>query len=104
MKSLGSQSMQIVLERTGGFAGIPQTKVIDTKNTSEDFFQQLNSLIQEVDFFNLPVHIESPSPRPDRFYYSLTIEDKDKKHTVSFAEIAAPEQLKQLLDLLRGLN
>lgn len=95
--------MEISLERTGGFAGISRTQTVDIATTSPEIGQQLVTLLTEIDFFNLPIYIQSPSPRPDRFYYSLTVEENGKKHTVSFAETAVSPQLKAILDLLNQI-
>ena len=95
--------MLIHLERTGGFAGIAQTKTIDADKMPNETHQQLTDLLIAVDFFNLPIHFDSQSLRPDRFYYSLTVEDKGQKHTVSFSETTASSELKAILNILQQI-
>ncbi len=89
--------MRVYLERTGGFAGMPRTTKVDTVDISQETAKQLPQLLLESDFFNLPAYIDSPSPKPDRFNYMLTVEDDGKTHTVSVGESAVPENLKPLI-------
>jgi hypothetical protein len=91
--------MRVLFERSGGFAGIPLTLTIDLANLSPDEATQLNRLIEQADFFNLPTTISSAA-KPDRFQYRVTIEGGDRHHTVSVGETAAPDTLKPLLNWL----
>lgn len=88
--------MQITLDRSGGFTGMPLTITVDTADLSPDQAAQLRSLVEAVDFFHLPATISAP-PQPDRFEYEITVQDGDRKHTVIFGEEAMPERLKPLL-------
>ena len=91
--------MLITFERTGGFAGIRLTKVIDTTNLSSEEANQVQELIAESDFFNLPANITSPN-QIDRFQYKVTLEENAHQHTVVVDEKNTPAKLKPLLDWL----
>jgi hypothetical protein len=92
--------MRMTLERTGGFAGITMTKVVDSTTLPDNEAKQLRHLVDAADFFRLPKTIKSNSPQPDRFQYELTAEDNGKKHTVEVGEQAVPGTLRPLIEWL----
>ncbi|MDJ0798831.1 MAG: hypothetical protein QNJ51_18765 [Calothrix sp. MO_167.B12] len=96
--------MRISWERTGGFAGISKHKTLDTNSLTAESSQQLLTLIEAVDFFNLPSHITTESIYPDSFEYILTVEDEGKQHSVIIAETALTGNLRTLIELLNQVN
>jgi hypothetical protein len=48
----------------------------------------------------LPGRIVSRSPQPDRFQYTLTLEEKGRRNMVAVSEEALPEKLKPLVNWL----
>lgn len=90
--------MRVYLERTGGFAGMSRTTKVDTTAIPQDTAKQLPQLLQDSDFYNLPDYIDSSSPKPDSFYYRLTVENNGQTHTVSVGESAVPNNLKPLIE------
>ncbi len=90
--------MQITFERTGGFAGMVLSVVIDTSTLEPALAQQIRLLVEAADFFQLPS--VSPSPQPDRFQYQLSIVEQNRQHTVLVGESAVPGTLRPLLDWL----
>ena len=92
--------MRAILERTGGFAGIKRTSVADTDELSEAAAQKLLKLIEGAEFFTLPETIISKSMQPDRFEYTLTVEDGERTHTVTVGESAQPDSLRVLTEFL----
>ncbi len=90
--------MLISLERSGGFAGISKVIEIDSANLPQNQAEQLPMLLESANFFNLPAYIADESKQRDRFQYTLTIEDKNKQHTVTVNESSIPETLKPLID------
>lgn len=93
--------MQITFERSGGFAGIGMVKVFDTDALSTEEANQLQKLIEEADFFDLPSNINGSNSRPDRFQYKLIVEDEDRQHAVVVNEQNVPANLKPLLEYLK---
>lgn len=91
--------MRINFERTGGFAGMQITKLVDTANLTGDEANQLRLLVDTANFFSLPATINS-NTQADRFQYQITVEDNGQKHTVVVSEQAAPGTLKPLLEWL----
>ncbi|MBD1932315.1 MULTISPECIES: protealysin inhibitor emfourin [Cyanophyceae] len=92
--------MRISFERTGGFAGMRLSKVIDTDSLPTNEANQLRLLVDASNFFNLPAKITSTNSQYDRFVYQLTVEEDSNHHTVSFSEQAAPGTLRPLLEWL----
>lgn len=95
-----AEKMRISWERTGGFAGISKHKSLDTAFLTTEENQQLLTLLEAVDFFNLPTHITTESIYPDTFEYMLTVEDEGKQHSVIIAETALTGNLRALIEWL----
>lgn len=95
--------MQLTFERTGGFAGMKMTKVIDTETLPADEANQMRRLVDAADFFRLPATITAKTPQPDRFGYRITVQDGDKQHTVAVTEQAVPGTLRPLLECLMAV-
>ncbi len=88
--------MQITVDRSGGFTGLPLTITVDTADLSPDQAAQLRGLVEAVDFFHLPATTSEP-PQPDRFDYEITVQEGDRTHTLTVGEAAIPEPLRPLL-------
>ena len=91
--------MQVTVERTGGFTGIPLTKTVDSATLSHQEAVRLHQMMDAADFFELPSTIPS-TPQPDRFQYRITVEQEGKQHSVTVGEAAVPVNLKPLLNWL----
>lgn len=90
--------MKITFERTGGFAGMVLSVVVDTTTLEPAAAQQVSLLVEAADFFQLPS--VCASPQPDRFQYKLSITEHTRQHTVLMGESAIPGTLRPLLDWL----
>ena len=91
--------MKISYRRTGGFAGMVMSFDIDTESLTAEEAEEIQELVDDADFFELPKIIPSTAAGVDRFQYKLTIE-----HTIEVGEAAVPETLEPLLDKLRVLS
>ncbi len=94
--------MRILLQRTGGFAGISKKAIVDTANLSSEETQQLSHLLESANFFNLPTVINHPSNQADRFQYIFTVEENNQQHTVKVSEAALPGTLKQIIEWINA--
>ena len=92
--------MRMTFERTGGFAGMTMTKVIDTTTLPAEASKQLRQLVDAADFFHLPATLTAKSRQPDRFEYHLTIQEDNQQHTVVVSEQAVPSSLRPLIEWL----
>lgn len=91
--------MRIALERSGGFAGMLTSVSIDTTKLAPPEANQVKSLVEEAEFFQLPEAI-TPAAPVDRFQYHLTVSDKKRQHSVVVSESTMPGSLKPLVDWL----
>ncbi len=95
--------MHVEFVRSGGFAGIRLTASLDTEQLPAEQASNLDKLIKDADFFNLPKQIMPNAPGPDRFEYRITITSDQKERSVVVNEAAAPDRLRPLLDYLTTL-
>lgn len=93
------KTMQVTVERTGGFTGVPLTKTVNSITLSPQEAVRLQQMTAAADFFELPSTIPF-TPQPDRFQYRITIEQEGKQHSVTTSETAVPAKLKPLLTWL----
>lgn len=90
--------MRIEFERSGGFMGLRQMVVLDTNSLDPAEAVEIQKMIEEAGFFNLPEKCTDGNEAPDQFVYRLTIErSKEFRHTVELSETSAPEELQPLL-------
>jgi hypothetical protein len=97
--------MIISVKRTGGFAGL--TEELGTVNTMQlnaATAQQIEQMVLNIDFFNLPAFVES-GIGADLFRYEITIRDGDRRHVVAFNDDGGPETapLRQLVEAIMQL-
>jgi hypothetical protein len=91
--------MQITLERSGGFTGMPLTIAVDSAQLPPDQAAQLRDWVAAANFFNQPAAAPTPA-QPDRFEYCLTVQEGDRRHSITFGEAAMPPALRPLLSWL----
>ncbi|MCL4250555.1 MAG: hypothetical protein KJ065_20560 [Anaerolineae bacterium] len=89
--------MKIAFERSGGFAGLRITVTIDTDTLPPHEAAQLESLVEDAKFFDLPARLRSSTGGADQFQYVVTVADGERRHTVRTTDSAAPETLQPLL-------
>ena len=90
--------MKISLVRSGGFAGMRQEVSVDTSDLDPSVARRFRELVESAD---LPRHSE-PTIRvkndPDRFRYTLTVEDLGRQHSITFEEHRVPDSVRPLID------
>jgi hypothetical protein len=94
--------MRVLLERSGGFAGISQTNSVSTDQMPAEEAQKVAALVEAAGFFELPSVIRSTEPGGDRFQYKITVETEHGTHTVQVDEEAVPPRLQPLLNWMRN--
>lgn len=92
--------MHIKFERSGGFAGMRLTAAIDPKALPPQETTKVQEMVEGAKFFELPPAVTSKNPGADRFRYKVTVETKERTHTVEIDESAMPPSLRPLLDWL----
>lgn len=92
--------MKINFERTGGFAGIRMTAMLDTELMHQEEASHLEKMVDVSNFFDLPEILSAPEKGADYFQYRLTVELERQKHTVEVSEACVPDELRPLLNLM----
>src|SRR5512147_2133488 len=95
--------MHIQFKRSGGFTGMRLSCSVDTDQLSPEQAEELDKLIGNAEFFELPEKLVPEQPRPDRFEYHVRVEAEHKEHAVTVSDAAAPESLRPLLNYLTTL-
>jgi len=96
-------STHIHYERTGGFAGLKLATSFELDDLPSEQEKQLLELLDDLDFFDLPEKILPPRPGSDQFTHKIEVAGKKGKHAVLTTESAAPEKLRELIELLNLL-
>ena len=94
---------RIDFERSSGIVGRPLHYSADLSDLSEDVAQNLQRMIDEANFFDLPENL-SASSTPDEFQYKLTVQDEDRTHTVHATDTTMPPALVPLVKELTMLK
>lgn len=93
--------MRVEYLRSGGFAGLQLTTVVDTEQLVADEASNLEKMVNECDFFAQPGQIRAAGPSgADRFEYRLTVTMETRSHTVVVGEAALPDTFRPLIDYL----
>lgn len=95
--------MRVQFERTGGFAGICLSAVIEGDSLPEKERSALENEIEAAGFFDLPESIQGQGIAPDRFHYVITIEQGGRQHRVEVGENGMPAALRPLVQHLELL-
>jgi hypothetical protein len=94
--------MRINFRRTGGLLGRGIESNLDLDEMPEDESQDIQRLVLETNFFNIPQNLIEPSLY-DEYEYTITVESGNSHHTVHTSDTSAPESLKPLLEKLSAL-
>jgi len=94
--------MKVDYKLTGGIAGLNLSVVVDTNSLPLDEARQLQGLVSNSNFFDIP---SKPPPAPfarDLLNHTITIQlGEEKSHTVQTNDIAMPPELRPLVEYLR---
>jgi hypothetical protein len=95
--------MKIYFERSGGFAGISITTMVDIHSLPPDEAHKIQSMIDNAkEFFDLKKSppLLPPKRAADYFKYKVTIETEQKKYTIETNDITMPSELRPLISYL----
>ena len=87
---------QIHFERSGGLLGDNISTDLDLAEMPDDEAQNLQNLIMDCDFFNLPQDMAGSS-MPDEFHYVISVNAARAEHTVRVSDTKMPEALSPLV-------
>jgi hypothetical protein len=104
----------ILLERTGGLAGIPLTVEVKSDGTvtrdgvtstiSPDQVAFLDNLLDQLNFFGLQGVFTAPGTSADTYHYAVTVERAGSSRTIRAEDGFLPSEMIQLLSLLSDLG
>ena len=98
--------MKIAVKQSGGFAGeVKELLQLDTAQTEPSVSQQVERIIRDVKFFDLPAVVQG-DVGADFLRYEITVTDSGQQHTVSFQDDDGPKTaaMKKLLESLLTLR
>ena len=93
--------MRVVIERSGGFAGMSRIQSFSTDDMPAEDAQKLRDLVDASAFSELPSVIHSDKPVPDAFRYKITVDGERGTHTVEVDEGAVPPRLQSIIDWVK---
>jgi hypothetical protein len=93
--------MRILVERTGGFAGIKKKAAVDSEALPPEQSAELDRLVAAAGILN-PASAAAPQQAAgqyyaDHFQYTVTVESSDGQRTTQLQDPVNPE-VKRLLD------
>ena len=91
---------RIKYERTGGFAGMRLSADFEPDDLPEEQARSLLELLDDMDFDELPEQLTGSPSMPDQFTYQITVQGKNREHTVITGDASAPEKMQELIRLL----
>ena len=98
-------AMRIVFTTEGGlafFPGLSRPVLIDSQDLAAAEAAELERLLDSARFFELPEHCRAlHRGAADYRQYTITVENKNRRHTVRMADPVENPQLQALLDFLR---
>jgi len=90
---------RVTLERTGGVGGLRLRKSVRSEDLPPDTRAAIDRALE--DHSAAPAFESHGGPRaPDRFCYTLTVEDGSSRKTISFREGEEPDALRPVLTAL----
>jgi len=95
--------VRAVLVRTGGFGGLTRRWCAEPPALSREGESRLREAADRAGFFGLPPLQRAARPSPDRFTWSLELQDGARHHAIRFEEGAASEELMALVELVQEL-
>ncbi len=95
--------MRVEFVRSGGFAGLRMVASVDTQTLPQDQAHEVELLVVNSGFFDLPEQIQTQASGADRFQFRVLVTDGNRSHSVTVGEAAVPKNLRPLLDYMTEL-
>jgi hypothetical protein len=90
--------MRVELVRSGGLHGIRRSAILDTEALDRDAGDDLRRLVWEADLTRVGETTLSVSP--DRFRYTLIVQEGARRESLSFPEDRVPDSVRPLFERL----
>ena len=99
--------MEISVKRIGGFAGLSEDiAAVNTAALPGAVAQQVEHMVGEIRFFDLPVVVSGGTIGADLFNYEIRITENDRHHTVVVVDDDSRETapLRRLVEALTRIG
>lgn len=95
--------MHIDFESSGGYANINLAYHGNTEELPPEVANKLIELVESSRIFDIKENEVAPSSSgpPDVLYYKLTVQEDNKKTSLYFNDVTAPDSLRPLLTFLQ---
>ncbi len=94
--------MKIYFKQTGGLTGIDNSISISSDSLDPQEASELQHLVDDANFFNLPSDSAAPLRGADYLEYKITIETNDnKKHSIKTTDLTVSPNVAPLIRYLR---
>jgi hypothetical protein len=99
--------MRIWFRSDGGFAAIPALqaeRLVDTHALDDDQADRIVRIVHDADFFARPPRVTTlPAGAADYRFFTITVDDGERRHTVQVDEPIADLRLRRLVEGLETL-
>jgi hypothetical protein len=95
--------MKIYFERSGGFAGLSSSTVVDTDSLSHDEAHKIQGMIDNAKgFFDSKKSSPPPKRAADFYKYKITVQtEQGMQNTIETNDITMPSELRPLINYLK---
>lgn len=95
--------MEISVKRSGGYAGVSEdVGTVGTAKLPATALKQLEDMLHEIGFFDIPTIVSPKAVGADMFYYEIKVTRGKRQHHVSFYDDGSPQisPLRRFVDFL----
>jgi hypothetical protein len=98
---IAQTAKKIFFERSGGFAGISISTIVDIQSLPPDEAQRIQGMIDNAkEFFGKKKSSPPPKRAADYFKYKITVETEENQNTIETDDITMPSELRPLISYL----
>ena len=96
--------MRVSVVRGGGLAGLIRTVSADSDQLAPSDRRELAALVQQTGLLDAETVPGSGEHEPDRFTYTVTVEDRGRRRKIAFPERSLPEEVRNLISWVNTVS
>lgn len=96
--------MRVSVTRGGGFGGLVRTTTADMAWLSPGDRQEMAALVRQAGLYGDATPPDTGEPEPDRFTYTVTVEDEGHRREARFSEQSLPPAVRNLISWVSTVN
>jgi hypothetical protein len=89
--------VRVSVVRGGGFGGLVRTTTADADRLAPDDREKLAALVRQAGLLEASPAPDPGDLEPDRFTYTVTVEDEGNARQIGFSERSLPEAVRNLI-------